>query len=98
MGQRVRVRQGPLFGLEGILVREKAAYRVVVNVEMLARAVAVELERDLLEPVLSPRLSGSISFASDLDQRNRTSQKPLCKTAEWFAEFLTSTGPFQNLR
>jgi transcription antitermination factor NusG len=61
MGQRVRVRQGPLFGLEGMLVREKAAYRVVVSVEMLQRAVAVELERDLLEPVLSSRLGGSIS-------------------------------------
>lgn len=71
MGQRVRVRQGPLFGLEGVLVREKAAYRVVVNVEMLERAVAVELERDLLEPVLSSRLSGSISFASDLDQKQQ---------------------------
>jgi transcription antitermination factor NusG len=62
-GQRVRVRQGPLFGLEGILVREKAAYRVVVSVQMLERSVAVELERDVLEPVHSSRLSGSISCA-----------------------------------
>ncbi len=51
VGQRVRVREGPMCGIEGILVREKAAYRVVINIEMLQRAVAVELERDLLDPV-----------------------------------------------
>lgn len=54
VGERVRVCDGPLSGVEGILVREKAAYRVVVNVEMLQRAVAVEIERDLLEPVKMP--------------------------------------------
>jgi transcription antitermination factor NusG len=51
IGQRVRIRQGPLSGVEGILAKEKAAYRVVVNVEMLQRAVAVEIERDLLEAI-----------------------------------------------
>lgn len=51
VGQGVRVCDGPLSGLEGILVREKASYRVVVNVEMLQRAVAVEIERELLEPI-----------------------------------------------
>jgi transcription termination/antitermination protein NusG len=55
VGERVRVREGAMAGVEGILVREKAAYRVVVNIEMLQRAVAVELDRDLLEPILRPR-------------------------------------------
>ncbi len=49
VGQRVRIHKGPLSGIEGILVREKAAYRVVVNVDLLQRAVAVEIERDLVE-------------------------------------------------
>jgi len=31
IGQRVRISVGPLEGLEGILAREKSAYRVVVN-------------------------------------------------------------------
>ena len=57
IGERVRVREGPLAGVEGILVREKTAYRVVVNVDMLDRAVAVELERDTLEPAGANRLS-----------------------------------------
>ena len=55
IGQRVRVREGALTGLEGILVREKAAYRVVVSIEMLHRGVAVELERDMLEPLMTGR-------------------------------------------
>jgi transcription antitermination factor NusG len=49
-GQRVRIREGSMSGLEGILVREKAGYRIVVNVELLNRGVAVEIERDLVEP------------------------------------------------
>ena len=51
MGQRVRVCRGALEGLEGILAREKSGYRVIVNVELLNRAVAVEIERDLLRPI-----------------------------------------------
>jgi transcription antitermination factor NusG len=51
IGQRVRICEGPLESLEGILAREKSAYRVVVNMELLNRAVAVEVERDLIVPV-----------------------------------------------
>jgi len=51
IGERVRICHGPLSGLEGILSREKAAYRVVVSIELLQRAVAVEVERDLIAPV-----------------------------------------------
>ena len=54
IGQRVRIRQGPLDGMEGLLVREKAACRVVVNVELLQRAVAVEIERDVIEALGVP--------------------------------------------
>jgi transcriptional antiterminator NusG len=50
-GERVRVREGALYGLEGFFVREKTGCRVVVNMELLQRAVAVEVERDLIEPV-----------------------------------------------
>ena len=49
-GQRVRICGGPLKGVEGILAREKSECRVVVNMELLQRAVAVEMERDLVLP------------------------------------------------
>lgn len=55
IGQPVRISEGPLSGVEGILAREKAAFRVVVSVEMLQRAVAVEVERDSLEVIGSVR-------------------------------------------
>jgi transcription antitermination factor NusG len=53
IGERVRICHGPLSGLEGILIREKAAFRVVVSIQLLQRAVAVEVERDLVAPVTS---------------------------------------------
>jgi transcriptional antiterminator NusG len=55
IGQQVRICQGPLSGLEGILAKEKTDYKVVVNIEILQRAVAVEIERDVLEGVTAPQ-------------------------------------------
>ncbi len=51
-GRRVRIERGPLAGLEGILVREKDAWRVVVSVELLRRSVAVEIDREMISPIL----------------------------------------------
>jgi transcription antitermination factor NusG len=43
-GDRVRVKTGPLMGLEGILTRKKGLARLVVSLEMLGRAAAVEID------------------------------------------------------
>lgn len=48
VGQCVRIKHGPLEGLEGYLLREKDCWRVVVNVEILQRSVAVEIDRESL--------------------------------------------------
>ena len=53
MGQRVRVEGGCLAGLTGMIVREKDVFRVVVNLELLQRSVAVEVDRDLISPIKS---------------------------------------------
>jgi len=50
-GQRVRVKQGPLGGVEGILIRKKNMYRLVLSVEMLAQSVAVEIDAADVESV-----------------------------------------------
>jgi transcription antitermination factor NusG len=50
-GERVRVRHGSLEGLEGILTRFKNQYRVVVTVEPLRKAVAVEVDLSAIEPL-----------------------------------------------
>jgi transcription antitermination factor NusG len=51
VGERVRIIDGSLRDVEGILVRERDAWRVVVGVELLQRSVAVEIDRDLVRPV-----------------------------------------------
>ncbi len=53
VGQRVRIEAGPLAGVEGILSQVKDSWRVVVNVEILQRSVAAEVERDAVAAVLS---------------------------------------------
>lgn len=50
-GDRVRVRQGALAGIEGVLIRVKNRYRVVLSVDLLQKAVAVEVDISLVERV-----------------------------------------------
>ena len=50
-GDRVRVISGPLQGLEGILVRKKNLYRLVLSVEILERSAAVEVDVTAVERV-----------------------------------------------
>jgi transcription antitermination factor NusG len=51
-GRRVRVLRGPLAGLEGVVVRRKKRVRFVISVELIQRAVAVEVEEADLLPLL----------------------------------------------
>ena len=44
-GDRVRLRSGPLAGIEGILQKRKDGYRLVLSIELLGRSVAVEVEQ-----------------------------------------------------
>lgn len=50
-GERVRVRHGCLEGIEGILTRFKNQYRVVLTVEPLRKALAVEVDLSAVEPL-----------------------------------------------
>jgi len=50
-GDWVRVKSGPLQGVEGILVRKKNLFRVVLSVEMLQKSVAVEVDATAVESV-----------------------------------------------
>jgi len=53
-GDRVRVRSGPLSGLEGVLVRVKNYCRIVMSIQLLKQAVAVEVDASIVESV-SPK-------------------------------------------
>jgi transcription antitermination factor NusG len=53
-GDWVRVKSGPLAGLEGILVRKKNLFRLVLSVELLQQSVAVEVDTNVVERVSRP--------------------------------------------
>jgi len=71
VGQRVRLEQGPLAGLEGILAGVKDQKRIVVSVTLLRKSFAVEIDRQWVRaaqsggssrddaPELEARLSSS---------------------------------------
>lgn len=73
-GESVRVIRGSLEGVEGVLVRKKSLYRLVLSVEMLAQSVAVEIDAADVEPAkdkgvsrMLPRVEpASLRSASDL--------------------------------
>jgi len=44
VGSRVRVKYGPLAGMEGILVRRKEKFRIVLSIDLIQRSVAVEVD------------------------------------------------------
>lgn len=53
VGRRVRLLGGALHGIEGQLLQLKdKRQRVVVSISLLQRAVAVELDREDIEPIL----------------------------------------------
>lgn len=57
-GERVRVMRGSLEGVEGILVRKKNLYRLVLSVDMMAQSVAVEIDATDVEPVTERNFAG----------------------------------------
>jgi transcription antitermination factor NusG len=48
-GRRVRIRSGPLKGVEGHLERIKSQFRLVVSVELLGRSIAAEVDPEAIE-------------------------------------------------
>jgi transcription antitermination factor NusG len=51
VGRRVRIRAGPLAGLEGILKRRKSSLRVIVSLHLIQQSMAVEVDAADLSPV-----------------------------------------------
>jgi transcription termination/antitermination protein NusG len=49
-GQQIRIEKGPLRGLEGILIK-KEGWQIVISVQLLRRAVAVEIDPDIIAPI-----------------------------------------------
>jgi transcription antitermination factor NusG len=73
VGSYVRIRKGPLSGLEGFLERVKGCCHLVVGVSLLHRAVSVEIDPDWVVPAIPPAgttsPSGSDEFLSPRSPR-----------------------------
>ena len=69
VGTRVELRNGPLQGMTGILVRRQNKCRVVISVDLIMRSMAVEVEASDVVPVRS----STISAIQDAAGRKTTS-------------------------
>jgi transcription termination/antitermination protein NusG len=50
IGERVRIKAGALEGMQGVLVRKKNNFRVVLTLDTIMQSIAVEVDADDLEP------------------------------------------------
>ena len=68
VGERVRIKAGPLEGMEGVLLRKKSNLRVVLTVASIKQSVAVEVDAGDVEP-LSVRQATRGASAYELSQQ-----------------------------
>jgi transcription antitermination factor NusG len=50
-GDWVRIKSGPLANIEGILIRRKGSYRLILSAEVLQKSLAVEVDAFSVEPI-----------------------------------------------
>jgi transcription antitermination factor NusG len=50
-GVRVEVRSGPFRGLQGVIEGRASANRLILQVDLLGRAVSLEIDPTLLDPI-----------------------------------------------
>lgn len=65
LGQTVRLENGPLKGLEGIVEEVKGRLRLVVSIQLLQRSVSTEIDRIWVRPVNS---AGAANPSQDLER------------------------------
>jgi transcription antitermination factor NusG len=57
VGQRARIRSGAFAGMEGVVVRRKNSFRVVLTLDAIMQSFAVEVDGSELEPLDSQGLA-----------------------------------------
>ena len=66
-GERVCIEEGPLKGLEGVVVRHRSDLRLVVSVMLLQRSVSVEVDHRWLRPErYSPLMWPALAIPRDI--------------------------------
>lgn len=64
-GQRVRILQGPLTGMEGILLRNKGNCRLVLSIDLIMRSIVVDIDAENIRPI-EPKSNWRGSNTADL--------------------------------
>lgn len=59
LGERVRIRSGPMKGVEGTLVRRKNSLRFVLSISLISQYAALEIGTEEVEPVKDLRAAVS---------------------------------------
>jgi transcription antitermination factor NusG len=67
-GEWVRIKRGPMAGVEGILARKKNLCRLILSVNMLGKAAAVEIDSSAVE-----RIRGSSAVLANAE---RNAERP----------------------
>ena len=67
-GDQVRVKFGPLAGIEGILIRKRGFARLILSAELLQKSVSVEVDANCIERIASgaataPRLCTELNYS-----------------------------------
>lgn len=53
VGERVQIQNGPLAGVEGLLLRRGGSFRVILSVGLITRSVSVEVSSSDIAPCLA---------------------------------------------
>ena len=68
VGQRVRIKSGALAGVEGIVIRKKSGFRVVLTLSLLMQSIAIEVNGDDVELVDAPSSSTETTYQEKYKQ------------------------------
>ncbi len=72
-GMRVRIKCGLLAGTEGILIAKKQRHRLVISVDIINQAVAVEVDSAAIEPLeFRPQQASKLALGSSQSAPGRT--------------------------
>jgi len=66
VGQQARIRSGAFAGMQGIVLRKKSGFRVVLTLEQIMQSIAVEVDEDDLEPIGADESFGAIASEINL--------------------------------
>jgi len=79
-GDWVRVKHGPIAGVEGLLLRQKNVARLVLSVEMLGKSAAVEVDATDVERISAGALRMEFNLRTNAVSVSKNGRPPISAT------------------